>query len=427
MSNSISLVPVNGGDGVDDDLGFLANTKKADINIPTDGAETGIDIEIKNIESMNTQPNLVINDINTQPSAPSSNSNPISLTDSFQVVNDIPDITAASSNPSNDNISLNTINIPSIPSVPSVPTVSNTNSNTNQSTGIASSFFGGGSSNSTQNSEEAPKSAKDIMREKMFFLNKFERLREKGIQTSRHFDSTSNLDDMKMEYERMKSQRDAANSIKFQRRMMMMFVTGAEYLNNKFDPFDVDLDGWSESVHENLEDYDDIFEDLYEKYKDRAKMAPELRLMFALGGSAFMFHITNRMFKSSMPGMSDIRRQNPELAQQMEGNQQRQRQAPSMPMGGFPGMPGLSNLMGLFGGGGGGGRSGGNSESNSVQEEMKNFAGTRPEMKGPADMDEILASIERQNATQKPRNPGNMSVVSDNPSVSKRNLNISLA
>ena len=42
-------------------------------------------------------------------------------------------------------------------------------------------------------------------------------------------------------------------------------------------------------------------------------MAPELRLLFQLGGSAAMLHMTNTMFKSSMPGMDDIMRQNPDL------------------------------------------------------------------------------------------------------------------
>ena len=42
-------------------------------------------------------------------------------------------------------------------------------------------------------------------------------------------------------------------------------------------------------------------------------MAPELKLLFQLGGSAMMLHMTNTMFKSAMPGMDDILRQNPEL------------------------------------------------------------------------------------------------------------------
>ena len=45
-------------------------------------------------------------------------------------------------------------------------------------------------------------------------------------------------------------------------------------------------------------------------------MAPELKLLLMLGGSAFMFHLTNTMFKSSIPGMDDILKQNPDLMSQ---------------------------------------------------------------------------------------------------------------
>jgi hypothetical protein len=98
--------------------------------------------------------------------------------------------------------------------------------------------------------------------------------------------------------------------------MLMACITGIEFLNNKFDPFDLKLDGWSEQVSENIDDYDEIFGELHEKYKSKAKMAPELKLLFQLGGSAIMLHMTNTMFKSAMPGMDDIMRQNPELMQQ---------------------------------------------------------------------------------------------------------------
>jgi hypothetical protein len=103
------------------------------------------------------------------------------------------------------------------------------------------------------------------------------------------------------------------NSVKFQGNMMMAIVNGIEFLNGRFDPFDIKLDGWGEQLNENINDYDDIFGELYEKYKTRASMAPELKLLFQLGGSAMMVHMTNTMFKSAMPGMDDILRQNPDL------------------------------------------------------------------------------------------------------------------
>ena len=88
--------------------------------------------------------------------------------------------------------------------------------------------------------------------------------------------------------------------------------------NGRFDPFDLKLDGWSEAVNENIDEYDEVFGELHEKYGGKAKMAPELKLLFMLGGSAAMLHMTNTMFKSAMPGMDDIMRQNPELMQQFQ-------------------------------------------------------------------------------------------------------------
>ena len=112
------------------------------------------------------------------------------------------------------------------------------------------------------------------------------------------------------------NEKQRSNSIKFQGKMLMACITGLEFLNNKFDPFDLKLDGWAEQVNEGIEDYDEIFGELHEKYKSKAKMAPEIKLLFQLGGGAMMLHMSNTMFKSAMPGMDDIMRQNPELMQQ---------------------------------------------------------------------------------------------------------------
>jgi hypothetical protein len=115
------------------------------------------------------------------------------------------------------------------------------------------------------------------------------------------------------EYETIVEEKSKSNSIKFQGNMLMAFINGIEFLNGKYDPFDIKLDGWSEQFQENINDYDEIFDELHEKYKSKASMAPELKLLFQLGGSAMMVHMTNSMFKSSMPTTDDILRQNPDL------------------------------------------------------------------------------------------------------------------
>jgi hypothetical protein len=123
----------------------------------------------------------------------------------------------------------------------------------------------------------------------------------------------SNLQEMIGEYETIMDEKSKQNSVKFQGNMLMAVINGIEFLNGKFDPFDIKLDGWSDQVQENITEYDDIFSELHEKYKSKASMAPELKLLFQLGGSAMMVHMTNTMFKSAMPGMDDILRQNPDL------------------------------------------------------------------------------------------------------------------
>lgn len=164
---------------------------------------------------------------------------------------------------------------------------------------------------------ETPKlSNEELLKQKFTILKKLESLEAKGVKLNKKYSMDSNLQEMQGEYEVVISEKEKKNSIKFQGKMLMAAITGIEFLNNKFDPFDVKLDGWSEQLNENIDDYDEIFSELHEKYKSKAKMAPELKLLFQLAGSGIMVHMTNTMFKSSMPGMDDIMRQNPELMQQ---------------------------------------------------------------------------------------------------------------
>lgn len=158
--------------------------------------------------------------------------------------------------------------------------------------------------------------AQDIKNEKIDLIYKFKRLESQGIRTTMNYNMNSSLDDMRNEYIKLKKQREITNSIKFQRKAMMAIITGVEFMNSKFDPFDIKLDGWSESINDGILDYDEVFEELAEKYSGKSEMAPEIKLLMMLGGSAFMFHLTNTMFKTSIPGMDDIMKQNPDLMKQ---------------------------------------------------------------------------------------------------------------
>ena len=159
-------------------------------------------------------------------------------------------------------------------------------------------------------------SPEELLAEKFSLLRNLEALERKGVNLTKKYTMDSNYYEMKGEYDLIIADKEKSNSVKFQGKMLMAAITGIEFLNNRFDPFDIKLDGWSEQLNENIDDYDEIFGELHEKYQSKAQMAPELKLLFQLAGSAIMVHMTNTMFKSSMPGMDDIMRQNPELMQQ---------------------------------------------------------------------------------------------------------------
>lgn len=225
------------------------------------------------------------------------------------------------------------------------------------------------------------KSFEELQKEKAEFIRLLERMEKRGLQPHKRFTMDSDYNEVKSEYDRLTRQRECDASVKFQRKMLVAFITAMEFLNNKFDPLDLKLDGWSESIHENINDYDDVFEELHEKYKGSSQMAPELKLLLMVGGSGFMFHLTNTMFKSSLPGMGDVMRQNPDLMKQFAS-------AAASTMGSSGGeASGFGNLMSdVLGGGGGGNSRGGQSQPRPQQ-------APRREMNGPPDISDILNNM----------------------------------
>lgn len=161
-------------------------------------------------------------------------------------------------------------------------------------------------------------SKEELLKEKFKYLRKLENLEKKGVELTKKYSMDSNLNEMQGEYEMVMEEKNRSNSVKFQANMMMSAINGLEYLNGKFDPFDINIDGLGEQIGENISDYDDVFGELYDKYKTKASLAPELKLLFQLGGAGIMVHMTNSMFKTAMPGMDDILKQNPELMRQFQ-------------------------------------------------------------------------------------------------------------
>jgi hypothetical protein len=178
--------------------------------------------------------------------------------------------------------------------------------------------YGGGGGYMMEEEEEKPSPGfKTVDEEKADLVNKLGRLEKKGFTVNKRLNAYSPIDELRNEVKRITYSIDVDKSIKFSRRMLIACTTGLEFMNKKYNPFEIQLDGWSENVMENVDDYDEVFEELYVKYRSKMHVAPEIKLIMMLGGSAMMFHLTNSMFKSVMPNMNDVIKQNPGLVQNM--------------------------------------------------------------------------------------------------------------
>jgi hypothetical protein len=233
-----------------------------------------------------------------------------------------------------------------------------------------------------------------MLKEKFEILRKLETLETKGATLSKKYTMDSDLNEMKGEFEFLMNEKEKENSMKFQGKVLTTLITGIEFLNNKFDPFDIKLDGWSEQINENVDDFDEIFAELHEKYKSKAKMAPEIKLLFQLASSGIMIHMTNTMFKSALPGMDDIMRQNPDLMNHFTKAAMSSMEQSS---------PGLSNFMNDMG------MSHGRNDPSDMRSQPEEFQRSsappprppppmRNEMKGPSNIDSLLSNLGKSSA-----------------------------
>ncbi len=212
-----------------------------------------------------------------------------------------------------------------IPTSSSMPDI-NINRETSSSN-YGSSNYGGFNSFDNDQTASGPSislasanrlSPEEERKQKIELINKLSRLEQKGYNLTKRFTLDNTLEEIKEEFDRLVDAKNLEASLRFQRQCLMGFATGFEYLNGKFNPFDWQLDGWSESLHENIEDFDEVFEDLYDKYKGRGNMPPEAKLLMSLVGSGFMFHMSNTFFRQKFASMDagDVFRNNPQLAKQ---------------------------------------------------------------------------------------------------------------
>lgn len=164
-------------------------------------------------------------------------------------------------------------------------------------------------------------SEEHTMKEKYELLRKFERLQKLGVPMRKRFTLESPIDEMKMELEFMRREKQMDQTIK---QFCDWFITGMSAMewSSKnvavMKAFGLQLDGLSESAQMNVADMEEDFEELYDLYGDKMKMHPLVRIPIRTCMMVYMVHLTNQMTrKAPIPNIDEVLRTNPDIARQL--------------------------------------------------------------------------------------------------------------
>ena len=156
-------------------------------------------------------------------------------------------------------------------------------------------------------------SEKDKRIKKRNMMDELERWYEKGyIKDNMHFHRDSPYEEVEEEYDAVLEKIRRKKSINLQKDILYNVMNFIEFSNSWLDPFGLKLEGLADKTTEELDSYEDIFGELYDKWKG-GKVPPELALLCKVGFSIAMLHMSNNVLSSTPIAFQDVVKQSPEL------------------------------------------------------------------------------------------------------------------
>lgn len=174
------------------------------------------------------------------------------------------------------------------------------NEDQSQQSSVSDDMFLHGDNKDEESPRENIKTYQEIQVEKSGYLSQLKRLEKKGNVLSRKFTMEHSLDEIRNEVIRIKKEQEVDASIDYCRQGLMFCVSTIEMADNKYN-FGAELGGWSRNVMGNIENYDSVFEELYEKYAGSIGVMPEMKLISMLAGSAFMYSLQKKLVNGKEP------------------------------------------------------------------------------------------------------------------------------
>lgn len=192
----------------------------------------------------------------------------------------------------------------------------NSRSYTKTETNKKSSFSG------SYGNEKTRQETEDELHHKKFrMLIKLAELEQYGVKLSKRYNMNDSFKSMEDEYNAHVSIRAKKEAVEMCSGFLIGCAKGIEMLNENYNPFDMSLEGYQKRISSNITSYYEVLGELYEKYAGPAKKhAPELRLLFMLGGSAAMVVGENKMASlvaNNSPNINNELSSNPALKEKL--------------------------------------------------------------------------------------------------------------
>lgn len=116
-----------------------------------------------------------------------------------------------------------------------------------------------------------------------------------GIQITTDYNMNSNYYDIKREYDYHVRVRGKKRTISTIYSGIICAAKGLEFLNNKFDPFGLNINGFTLNLESSREELLDVLTELYDKYLSTQgkEISPEMQLVFIFIKALVMTMVTN--------------------------------------------------------------------------------------------------------------------------------------
>lgn len=153
--------------------------------------------------------------------------------------------------------------------------------------------------NASDVSKVSIESTEEVLKKKNFLLTKLKRLQQKGVELTKNVSINTPLHELENEYMMAKKEQSLESNLEWCKQGLVYICSFFENTNRMMNT-GAKLDGWSEEIYNTKDNYDDVFEELIDKYGGEIEMAPEIRLIMMLVGSALAVHMSNTMMKGGI-------------------------------------------------------------------------------------------------------------------------------